>query len=62
MLAALKLEQEEFYTYDEQVSRNGVSLPAASTNSNSRGGVAIDKDGGLEVFEEGVYPGDVHGV
>ena len=62
VFAVLKLEQEEFYTYDEQVSRNGVPLPAASTNSNSGGGVAIDEERGLEVFEEGVYPGDVRGV
>ena len=61
MLAVLKLEQE-FNAYDEQISCTGVPLPTASTNSNSRGGVAIDKDGRLEVFEEGVYPGDVRGV
>ena len=41
MLAVLKLEEEEFYAYDEQVSHNGVPLPAATTNSNSRGGEAI---------------------
>ena len=56
VFAVLKLEQEEFNTYDEQVPRNGVALPAASTNSDSGGGISIDEDRGLEVFEEGVYP------
>ena len=50
VFAVLKLEQEEFYTYDEQVSCNGVTLSAASTNSDSGGGIAINEDRGLEVF------------
>ena len=62
VFAVLKLEQEEFNTYDKQVPCNGVALPAASTNSDSGGGIAINEDRGLEVFQEGVYPGNVCGV
>ena len=50
VFAVLKFEQEEFYTYDEQVSCNGVTLSAASTNSDSGGGIAINEDRGLKVF------------
>ena len=58
----MEFEQEEFYTYDEKVSCNGVALPAASANPESGGWVAINEDGGLEVFKEGVYPRNGCGV
>ena len=54
--------QEEFYTYDKKVSCNGVALSAASANRDSGGWVAINEDGGLEIFKEGVYPRNVGGV
>ena len=62
MFAVLEFKQEEFYTYDETVSCNGVALSAAPAYPDSGGWVAINKDGGLEIFEEGVYPRNVCGV
>ena len=35
----MEFEQEEFYTYDEKVSCNGVALSAAPAYSDSRGWV-----------------------
>ena len=52
----MEFEEEEFYTYNEKVSCNGVTLSAAPAYPDSGGWVAINKDGRLEVFEEGVYP------
>ena len=59
VFTVLEFEQEEFYTYDEKVSCNGVALSAAPAYSDSGGWEAINEDGGLEIFEEGVYPRDV---
>ena len=62
VFAVVEFKQEEFYTYNEKVSCNGVILSVAPAYSDSRGWVAIYKNGRLKVFEEGVYPWDVYGV
>merc|ERR1711954_165691 len=53
VFAVVEFKQEEFYTYNEKGSCNGVTLSAASAYSDSRGWVAVYKNGRLEVFEEG---------
>ena len=47
VFAVVEFKQEEFYTYDEKVSCNGVALSAAPAYPDSGGWVAINKVGRL---------------